>query len=256
MAKKDLANKFFAMEEEFSLDTSIVVYGPPGVGKTTFASSLEDLLFIDVEKGRTSILKTQNRPTIFQPDNPEELGEAYLWLKANEGKFKAVAIDTYTEVEKWFLAEAVRQSVEKDPTKDPNLATQNDYGRASRRMTKMTRSFHSLPMLKVYICHEREEKDEETGSIMKGPALMPSVVRDLNAYVDYIFYMSVDRNGNRAVYTSPSSKYWAKHRIGKLPKKIELPDDPEKSRLSDVVEELRKSVKGNSAQKTKKESGK
>lgn len=238
-----IEERFFKMEDKFSEDAAMVIYGPEGVGKTTLAASLKNLLYIDVEKGRSSILKTKFRPQIFQPDNPEDLGEVYLWLKANSDKFDAVVIDTYTEVEKWFISQSIQKGVNKDPDKDPDLATMNDYNKAGRRMSKMTRSFHSLPMLKVYLCHEREDKDEDTGEIKRGPALMPAVMRDLNAYVDVILYMNVDKEGNRALYTTPTSKYRAKHRIGSLPKKIQLPDDPNRSKLSDVVEMVEKSLK-------------
>ncbi|HKL23229.1 MAG TPA: AAA family ATPase, partial [Candidatus Nanoarchaeia archaeon] len=72
---KDMIHK---MEKEASdLQSNYVVYGPNGVGKTTFVSYLDNLFLIDAEGGRSSLLKTNNEPIIFQPksDEPDMLRE-------------------------------------------------------------------------------------------------------------------------------------------------------------------------------------
>lgn len=218
------------------LKSTFVLYGPEGVGKTTFLSFFEGLIIADSEDGRSSIMKTKNRPAIFSPNSIDDLAEFYVYLKANEEKYDAVAIDTFTEVQKQILLDVLAQECAKNPDKSPNLITQSDYGKGSTRMRKMARLFRNLDMYTFFICHEREDKDDSTGIVRKGPAVMPSVMKDLNAFCDFIFHMDVDNDGNRKLVTQPTKRVRAKHRIGDLPRVIELGESPNEMNINDILE--------------------
>ena len=233
---KDMIHK---MEKEASdLQSNYVVYGPNGVGKTTFVSYLDNLFLIDAEGGRSSLLKTNNEPIIFQPksDEPDMLREAYVYLKANEDLYDAVAIDTMTEIEKWFITDVIKEQCQRDPDKDKDLATMSDYNKASMRMRKVARLYRDLDMKTVFIMHIREDKDERTGKIRYSPAVMPSVMRDINAFTDFIFYLGVDKNSNRKLLTQPTDSYDAKHRVGELPDVIDLGKKVEDCSMKKVIE--------------------
>ena len=234
---KEMENDLGDMKPTFA------VFGPEGVGKTTFVSYAPNLLIIDVENGRSSIMKTPNEPKIFEPENCDDLTEIYIYLKANEDKFDSVAIDTFTEVEKWFLDDVIKKQAKKDSTKDTDLATQADYKKASHRMRKMARKFRALDMYTFFICHEREDKDDSTGIVRKAPAVMPSVMKDLNAFTDFIFFLSVDENGGRKLQTAPSNRIRAKHRIGELPRVIDLGNNVEDCRIDMVLDMIDNSSK-------------
>lgn len=242
----DIEEKITDLESEvLDMSPAFVVFGAEGVGKTTLASFAPNALFIDVEGGRSSILKTKNKPKILAADNVKDLGEIFIYLKANPDKFDSVIIDTITEVEKWFLMDIVESRAAEDPGKDPNFITQNDYGRGSTRMRKMIRKFRSLDMITIFLAHEREDKDDR-GIIKRGPAVMPSVMKDINAFCDFIFNMGVDEEGVRMLVTSPTKRIRAKHRIGDLPKVIELGQNPEDSdftKILDLIEKTKKTKK-------------
>jgi len=240
---KDIEGRITEMEKGVGdMKPTFAVYGDVGVGKSTFVSYAPELLLIDVENGRSSIMKTDNSPKIFEPDGASDLSEIYLYLKDNQDKFDSVAIDTFTEVEKMFIEDVIRKQANRDPSKDKDLATQADYKKASQRMRKMARMFRSLDLYTFFVCHEREDKDD-TGVVRKGPAVMPSVMKDLNAFTDFIFYLSVDEDSNRKITTQPTKRIRAKHRIGELPKVIELGSEPEDCRIDTILEMIENTSK-------------
>lgn len=240
---EDIEDRIFEMEDDVKdLKPTFIIYGQEGCGKTTFISYAPNLLLIDTEDGRSSIVKTPNRPKIFKANNGDDLTDIYLWLKANEEKFDSVAIDTFTEVEAMFVEESIKRQCEKDPSKDPDRVTQDDYGRASQRMQKMASKFRSLDMYVFFTCHTREDKDD-TGKIQKAPALMPSVMKKVNGFVDFIFYMGVDNESNRNLLTQPTDKKRAKHRIGELPQVITLGKDIQDCRVDTVLDMIQNTTK-------------
>lgn len=237
--EKNFEDELFEMEGSIDdLNSNYVVYGPNGAGKTTFVSFIDNLFLIDAEGGRSSIVKVGNKPTIFKPHMNEldKLSEAYVYLKAHEDKYDAVAIDTMTEIEQWFINDVIKTQCQRDPEKDKDLATQSDYNKASMRMRKMARLFRDLEMKTIFMMHVREDKDEENGRMVRSPAVMPSVYKDINSFTDFIFYLGVDENSKRFILTQPTRNYDAKHRIGELPDIIELGKDENECSIEKVLE--------------------
>lgn len=240
----EIGEKIKSMEDKVTnLNSTFIIYGSEGVGKTTLASGAPNPLLIDVEGGRGSIMKTENSPDILEPDSVDELADAYIWLKDNEDEYDSVILDTITEIEKWFLMEIVETGAKKNSSKNPDLITQNDYLQGSTRLRKMGRKFRNLKMNTIFLAHQREDKDEMTGVIEKGPSVMPSVMKDLNAFCDYIFYLGVDEDGIRHLLTQPTERYTAKHRVGKLPKKIELGNSYEDMDFQEILDLIKDSNK-------------
>lgn len=68
----------------------VLIYGPPKVGKTTFASGARDVVLIGPEDGAED-LDVAKLPT---PESWEEVIEQVRWLAEDEHGFQAVALDT------------------------------------------------------------------------------------------------------------------------------------------------------------------
>lgn len=89
----------------------LVVYGPPGAGKSTFAASAPAPLFFDFE-GRTKHLDVAR----FAPTTWPETGAAIKELVANPGDYKTVVFDTLDAMEdlihKWLCEQGGVTSIE------------------------------------------------------------------------------------------------------------------------------------------------
>lgn len=84
----------------------IVIYGPPGKGKTTLASEFPDAMFIQVEDGTPAGLKL----TGFQPKSYEDVTEAIGSLYNDDHAFRTVVIDTLDKLEPLIWDAACRQN--------------------------------------------------------------------------------------------------------------------------------------------------
>lgn len=220
-------------ESPGELNSTFIIFGKEGVGKTTLASSTPNTLLVDVEGGRGSLTKTDHKPDIMEPKDLTELGELYHYLKDNEDSYETVVLDTITEIEKMFLMELTEGSA------NPDLISQNEYLQGSTRLRRMARKFRNLKMNTIFLAHRRTDKDDTTGVREVSPGVMPSVMKDLNAFCDYIFYLGVDDDGNRYMLTQPTKHVTAKHRIGELPKKIEFGDSYEDMDFNKILKMIR-----------------
>ena len=79
----------------------VVVYGPEGIGKSTFAAQFPEPLFIDTE-GSTRHMDVARLP---KPSSFTMLMEQIRYAKANPGLCKTLVIDTADWAEQLCMAE-------------------------------------------------------------------------------------------------------------------------------------------------------
>src|SRR5690625_6994671 len=68
----------------------VVLYGPEGIGKSTFASQFPSPIFIDTE-GSTTELDVDRTP---KPSSWQMLLQQIDWVMQQNGRFKTLVIDT------------------------------------------------------------------------------------------------------------------------------------------------------------------
>jgi len=73
----------------------LIVYGPPGIGKSTFAASSPDPIFLGAEKG-TAQLDVTRFP---QPENWPDVLDALIVLGTQNHNYKTVVLDTLDWIE-------------------------------------------------------------------------------------------------------------------------------------------------------------
>ena len=99
----------------------ILVYGPPGIGKTSLAAEFPAPVFLQIEDGTPGDLELTSFGKI---ETYDALMEALGVLYTEDHDFKTVVIDSVTELERMVFAETCRRGDEKGNAK----ANIEDFG--------------------------------------------------------------------------------------------------------------------------------
>lgn len=168
---------------------NMLIYGESGVGKTTFAATApRPILWLDSEGGTASIGDTSDI-FVAKVDSLDTFREAVVYLQQNEGKFKTVVIDSFSETQAHILKEVMRAVVKNDPTRDEFLPQFQEWGRVTGVMREIARAFRDLPLNTIVTALTREDTDDLTGRVKIRPRLSPTLADELPAFMDVTGYL-------------------------------------------------------------------
>lgn len=209
----------------------VLLYGNPGTGKTVLSATAPSPLIIDVEKGAYSI---NNHPSLRHAKALEfksiyQVEQLIKFLAADApqlAEFKTIVVDSFSELQKRDLDEVVAAEAAKDSSRNKYLPIGADYNVNTEHMRMIASSLRDLDRHIVVTCHVKEDKDDNTGRILKRPNLTPKLAGTLAGIFDVVAYMSTTIVGDKTVRTlqvHPTADVTAKTRIGNLPSVIENP---------------------------------
>jgi hypothetical protein len=214
-------------------EVKMLVCGPPGSGKTLFASTWPNPLYLDLEGRLLSIRHKKGIKRVrCNSMSDVELVKSMLdqdpdiRAKAFGGPVDTVVIDTVDEMAR--LAQRERLRSEKRET-----FTMQDWGVFGDTLRALCRSFRNLDGLNVlFLCHIKPSEDGETGKIMYRPDISGSVGNEIASYVDEALLVaqrttvdptSGDRVSLRVLQAVPDSSHdWVKDHSGVLPPEMVL----------------------------------
>lgn len=199
----------------------VLLYGPSGAGKTRYAATFPDPLFLDLEGGLRSTL--QVGPVLRFPSNPQEevenigqVGELYALVRRyrpDTAPFKTVVIDSLNELQV-LVTKKVLSQYPATRQMDDQLTFQ-DYGKIGRDVLKIVGMFLKLPYNIVFTAVEipREYEGQEVHPKFAGKMIWPEVQR----WMEQIGYCHVikgtDGQPEHVVSYKLHTSYVAKSRL-------------------------------------------
>ncbi len=208
----------------------IVIYGDPGIGKTSLFNTSKNPYLIDFDRG---VSRSINRQDTLAPDNWEEVQE-----HEKKGTFKdraTIGIDTAKACLDDFLMSYV---VKKDFKNQKNK--QAAYGALGDEFKVFVNNRRSDRADLVIIAHA---KDKEDGDFTrKIPDVTGGSYQLLLRIADQIGYMTM-RNNKRTIIFEPTDTSVGKN-VARLPL-IEIPEEGSpalKTFMADIIESVKKAT--------------
>lgn len=209
---------------------AILIYGQPGIGKTTLGLSAPAPLLLDFDGGVHRVNPAHHVDTV-QVESWEDVDEV---LNDDLRDYKSIVIDTAGKMLDFMSAYLIK----KDPKlgKADGSLTLQGFGARKYAFVNFLKRVDALGKNLVFIAHDKEDKDGEQKVIR--PEIGGSSSGDLVKELDLVGYAEAIGK-NRTISFDPTEKYYGKNTCH-LPARITLPGliDADGNALPDKPNEL------------------
>jgi len=203
----------------------MLLYGDPGVGKTTLAASAmdcdatKDVLIINVEGGLLSVV--DYAPDVVDLESWAHLDDLFWFLAKGDHNYKTVVIDSLSELQLVNVDSVITNAMKKPGNKRENAdeVWLDDYGKSNSQVRNAVRKFRDLPMHVIFTCLAARSQDADKNEQVH-PALPPKMRGMVMGYMDVVGFMYTKNVKNedgtertdRVLLTQPYGKWVAKDR--------------------------------------------
>lgn len=195
---------------------SVLIYGQPGIGKTTLGVSAPDAVLFDYDGGVQRINGAHQVATL-QPTSWEDTNAALQEIANEMPEVQTIVIDTVGKMLDYMSAYIIRTD-SKMAMRDGSLSLKG-YGVRKTMFVNFIKQLALMGKNVIFIAHEREERrGEET---FKRPEIGGSSANDLIKELDLVGYMYATGK-ERVITFDPAEYYYAKNTCN-LPAAIKLP---------------------------------
>lgn len=198
-------------ELEAKQTISMLIYGQPGVGKTTLGLSAPDAVLFDYDGG---INRTNgaHRGLTVQVRSWEDTQAALDEIKNEHPEVKTIVIDTAGKMLD-FMSEYIMRTNTRMRKNDGTLSLQG-YGLRKGMFIDFIKQVGVLGRNVIFIAHEKEEKrGDET---VKRPEIGGSSSNDLVKELDLVGYVQMVGK-ERTIAFNPTEWYYAKNTCNLAP---------------------------------------
>lgn len=229
-----------------SNNIKMLVYGPPGVGKTSLVATCSGKACVISAEG--GLLSLAGKGIDFIDINSNDAGElimdkglrlarlkqacAFLDSKEARAKYKWIFIDSITEIAQLYVEECKLEF----PDAKNAFQLWGAYGDRMRNFIKFVRDIPEYNC--VFTCLSTIEKDEN-GKRINSIDVQGKIGDALPGYMDEVFFYhvgEVDGVKIRKLVTQPSDKIIAKDRSGKL----DAFEDPDLTKIAAKIHGVKK----------------
>lgn len=197
----------FKQPSELEVNSTIkmLVYGQPGVGKSSLALSAPNPVLLDFDGGVQRVNTFFQCPTL-QVRSWEEVMEAVKELEIGETKCDTLVIDTAGKMLDFMGAYIIKNDV-KMAMRDGSLSLKG-YGARKVMFNNFLKQVSMMGKNLVFVAHEKEDKDGDLRFVR--PEMGGSSLGDLMKELDLVGYAQMIGN-ERTVSWTPQEKFYAKN---------------------------------------------
>jgi AAA domain-containing protein len=211
--------------QEISMDREkmrMLLFGNPGVGKTTLALSFPRPLIIDTDGGLISGAIQGLGGVSYEPNGWKEFEALYWWAKERADRFDTIVIDSITTVQRLLIDELVGATVEKKGANAPVMEfvpEQATYLATQRQVGRILNDFRMLNKHMVVTAGVRERLGKRSADVSPG---ILAVLAHWSSVIGELVVQTRGKDGNeleqplRALLTAPSSDRESKSRFKSL----------------------------------------
>ena len=191
-----------------------LIYGQPGIGKSTTAVSMPNPVLIDCDNGAYRI-QAAYRPPFLPVTCYEEVLEV---IDKEVAKYETVEVDTAGKLLDYMGAYIIKNNP-KMGRKDGGLTLQG-YGVRKHEFIRLLKKVSIMGKHLVFVAHEIEERRGDESVIR--PEVGGSSGADLIKELDLVGYMEA-MGRKRTISFTPCDRYYAKN-SARLPDMMEVPE--------------------------------
>ena len=184
---------------------SVLVYGEPGIGKTTIACSAPNPVLFDYDGGVQRINGAHQVPTL-QPQSWEDTNAAIEEIEREMPEVQTIVIDTAGKMLDYMSAYIIKNNP-KMKKFDGSLSLQG-YGVRKQMFVDFINRLSIMGKNVIFVAHEKEEKRGEEW--VKRPEIGGSSAADLIKELDLVGYMRAIGK-QRTIAFNPTEAYYAKN---------------------------------------------
>lgn len=158
----DLPGNIISLQDEDEY-VNLLIYGDSGVGKTVFAGSDDDVLFIAPEdNGTLSAKRFGSTAKKWKIATWPDIVAAYEWLVDQDPiPFNWVVLDSLTEMQQMCMAHILAEAAELNPGRDPDVPQLQDWQPYFLRFQRLVKAFNSLEVNVLYTALQTDEENED-----------------------------------------------------------------------------------------------